>query len=87
MTFKEKSISQRMSLIKGVLSEVDTSDLIDQHQKLTSIIKGTGVALQSGTERRKSGRSVWYKAKYMQNKQIPVFSRNKAKKKKKKEPS
>ena len=41
-----------MSLIKGVLSEVDTSDLIDQHQKLTSIIKGTGVALQSGTERR-----------------------------------
>lgn len=52
MTFKEKSISQRMSLIKGILSEVDTSDLIDQHQKLTSIIKGTGVALQSGTERR-----------------------------------
>lgn len=41
-----------MSLIKGVLSEVDTSDLIDQHQKLTSIIKGTGAALQSGTERR-----------------------------------
>ena len=52
MTFKAKSISQRMSLIKGILSEVDTSDLIDQHQKLTSIIKGTGVALQSGTERR-----------------------------------
>ena len=51
MTFKEKSISQRMSLIKGVLSEVDSSYLIDQHQKLTSINKGTWVALQSGTER------------------------------------
>lgn len=31
VTFKEKSISQRMSLIKGILSEVGTNDLIDQH--------------------------------------------------------
>lgn len=69
-----------MSLIKGILSEVDTSDLIDQHQKANIIIKGTGVHCNQGQKGR-SLEEVWYKAKYMQNKQIPVFSRNKAKKK------
>lgn len=54
-----------MSLIKGVLSEVGTTDLTDQYHQLTLIIKGTWVTSQSEDRKEGFGVSILYKVKHM----------------------
>lgn len=68
-----------MSLIKDVLSEVDTNYFIDQHHQLTSITKRTWTAFQSEDRKEGFGGSVRYKVKYIENNQIPTISKNKTK--------
>lgn len=51
--------------MNGVLSEVDTNNLIDQHHQLTSITEGTWAAFQLENRKKGFGGNVLHKVKYM----------------------
>lgn len=69
----------KCQFMNSVLSKVNTNNLIDQHHQLTSITKGTWVALQTENRKKGFGGSVLHKVKYIENKQIPMLPKSKTK--------